>query len=218
MLHGRKPIHVLHDDVGAGERRRRIAARELELMADVRAGPRPQGRQIREVAGRRLARVDQRGPRSQRLLERHRSRERLVVDVDQLERLLGRRLVDGRDRRHRLALVPRDPDREHRPVAICRAVVGIAPGQIGAGERGEDAGPGAGARHVDARDPRVGVRRAEHLRVSHARHGQVGDVARAAGDFLDRVDARHRMADDAERSRAHRAVSAAARTASTIFR
>ena len=218
VLHGRKPVRVLHDDVGAAERRRRIAASELELVADVRARPWPQGRQIREVAGRRLARVDERGVLGQRLFERHHRREGLVVDVDQLERLFGRRLVDGGDRRHGLALVAGDADREHRPIAIRRTVVGIAPGQIGAGERREDAGPSAGARHVDASDPGVGVRRAEHLRVSHARQGQIGDVARAAGDLLDRVDTRHGMADDAQRPRAHRAVSAAARTASTILR
>src|SRR5262249_27457278 len=81
------------------------------------AGPGRGGREAREVAGGRRARVYERPPGRQRLLERHPRRERLVVDVDQLERRFGRRLVDRGDRRHRLALVACDVDRENRPVA-----------------------------------------------------------------------------------------------------
>jgi len=170
------------------------------------------------MASRRLAGVHERRARGERLLERHRGRERLVVDVDELERGLRRRLVDRRDGGHRLALVARDVDREHRPIAIRRPVIRIAPGEIGAGDRGKDARQHASARDVHAPDASVGIRRAQHLRVSHARHGEIGHVARAAGDLLERVHTGHGLTDDAQRSRAHRAFSAAARTASTIFR
>jgi len=85
-------------------------------MADVRAG---RGATWKSAKCRpRLADVDERAP-SERLLERHHGRERLVVDVDELERPLGRRFVRP-DGRHRIALVAGDVDREHRPIAIRR--------------------------------------------------------------------------------------------------
>ena len=110
------------------------------------------------MAGRRLAGVHERRARGERFLERHRGRERLVVDVDELERGLGRRLVDRRDGGHRLALVAGDVDREHRPIAIRRPVVRIAPGEIGAGDRRKDARQQASARDVHPPDASVRIR------------------------------------------------------------
>ena len=111
-----------------------------------------------------------------------------------------------------------DVDRQHRAVAICRPVVRLAPREVGAAERGEDAGARAGARHIHLSHTRVSVRRAQHLRVRHPGDDEIGHVARTARDLLETVDARDRPADGAKRLLAHRAVSATAMIASTIFR
>ena len=218
VLDRRKAERVPDDEVGRRQRRGGVAAREVELVTDVRARPGPERREIGEVAGQRLARVDERRAGRQRILERQRRRQRLVVDVDQLERGGRRRLVDGGDRGHRLALVTRDVDGQDRTVAKRRAEVRIAPGEVGAGQHGHHAGQRAGPSGLHAREAGVSVRRAKHPGVSHARQHEIRHVPRAAGDLLDRVDAREGPADDPERTRAHRSPPPAATMASTILR
>ena len=185
-------------------------------------GDGPERREIGEVAGQRLARVDERRAGRQRLLERGDGGQRLVVDLDQLERLARPRLVLGDHRGHRLALVAHHVDGEDGPVAERGAEVRVAPVEVGAGDHGVDAGHGARARVTSMRpDPRVRVRRAQERGVQPCPAAQVGDVARPARDLVQRVGPRHGSADDAERRRRRltgRRSPAQARMASTIFR
>ena len=195
MLHGRKAVRVLHHEVGAGQRRGRVAAREAEAVADVGAGLGLERREIGEVAGQRLARVHQRRRRRQGLLERDGRPLGRVVHLDQVQRGGRGRLVDGGHRRHGLALEARDVDSEDRTVAERRPIIGIAPGEVGAAEHGEHAGQRASARGLDARDARMRVRRAEDTRVGHARQDEVGHVAGAPCNLLDRIHATNRVPD-----------------------
>ncbi len=200
MLHAREEEGLLEHQVRLGERVVGVAARVAEAMADVRAGLGLERREIGEVAGERLARVDERRAGRQRLLERDHGGQRRVVDLDQLERLGGGRFVDRDHRGHRIALVAGDVHGEHRAVAERGAVERLDPArEIGAGEHRQHARVRAGAARIDAIDPRVRVGRAQHLRVRHARHREVGDVARAPGDLLGGVDARDRLPDHAQR-------------------
>jgi len=158
VLHAREAERVLEDEVRLGERGLRVAARVAEAVADVGAGLGAQRRQVGEVAGQRLTRVHEGRAGRQRLLERDHSRQRRVVDVDQLQRLGRRRFVDGDDRRDRVALVARDVDRQQRPVAERGPVVRFAlPREIPAGEHREDAGMRAGAGGVHPPESRVRV-------------------------------------------------------------
>ena len=119
---------------------------------------------------------------------RHRRarRQRLVSDVDQLQRVARDVRVIRHDQRHRLADVAHDAAGDGGlQVAIRARRGGHAVGDHGAGGdvgRGEDTGQLARALRVDAGESRVRVRRAEHRRVQHARHADVFDEAPGAGD------------------------------------
>jgi hypothetical protein len=211
VLHGRKPVGVLHDQRGAGQRPGDVPAGVAEAVADVRARLGAQRGEIREVPGQRLAPVHERGAGGERLFQRDHGRHRLVVHLDELERLSGGRFVRGDGGRHRLALEADDVDGQDGSVAERRAAIGITPGQLCAGQHDDDARQRAGAGGIDAGEARVRVRRAQNLGVRHAGQHQVGHIPRAARDLLDAVDPRHRPADVPHRP-------PAVRMASTIFR
>ena len=220
VLHAREGIAVLDDQVGVREGGAAAPALEVELVADIAPCDGLERREIGEVAGQGLSGVDERRAGGQRLLDRGDGGERLVVDVDPLERLAGRGLVLGDRRGHRLALVAHHVDGEDGAVAEGGAEVRVAPVEVGAGDHGVDAGHGARGARVDRPDPRVRVRRAQERGVQHPRPRQIGDVARPSRDLVQRVGPRHGSADDAER--AARGLTgrgaAHARMASTIFR
>ena len=70
VLHARKGIAVLDDEVGLGEGAGAAPALEVELMADIGARDAAcRRREIGEVAGQGLARVDERRAGRQRLLD-----------------------------------------------------------------------------------------------------------------------------------------------------
>ena len=163
----------------------------------------------REVAlGPDLRRV-----RLERLFRIEHERQHLVVDRDQPQRFFGDVAIDGRDRRDRLA------DEAHRVVERVAPLLGdlldLVVVLLAAGDRPgapddlavlvrDDrlhAGQRARLRRVDATDARVRMRAAQHARVEHARQLDVAGVGRLAGDALDGVDARRRVADDGHQRR-----------------
>ena len=123
---------------------------------------------------------------------------------------------DGRDGRHRLA------DEAHRVVervaALLRDLLDLVVVLLAAGDRAgapDDRAVLVREDRLDARqrprlrrrrwpDARVRMRAAQHARVEHARQLNVARVGGAAGDALDGVDARRRMADGLERRQAGR--------------
>ena len=170
------------------------------------------GHQLISRVGRQVAlRPDLRRVRLERRFRIEHEGERLVVDVDQLQRVLGRVSIDGCDRRHRIA------DEPYGVVEGVTAVLGdlldfvvvLLPAGNPAGaphdlavlvrDDGFDAGQRARLRRVDADDPRVRMRTAQHACVQHSRQPDVAGVLRFAGDALYRVDARCCVAHDIQR-------------------
>ncbi|HEY3186695.1 MAG TPA: hypothetical protein VGJ70_04435, partial [Solirubrobacteraceae bacterium] len=158
MLHARERVLAFHDHVRLVEARRAAPALVGELVTDVGARDGAQRRQVGEVAGERLARVDERRVRSQRFLERRHREQLRVLDLDQVERLRRGQLVGGRHRGHRLALVASDVHGHERAIAERRPVVRIAPGQIASDDDAVHAGQRAGTSVIDSHDPGMGVR------------------------------------------------------------
>ena len=118
---------------------------------------------------------DHRGTGGHRLLGRDDGRQRLVVDLDQLQRVFRDVPVGGDDSGHFLALVAHLVGDQHR--------LGVArqrrhPGQVVlghelAGDDRDDAVDRGRGRGVDAAQARVGQRRPQNGHVQHAREHQV---------------------------------------------
>ena len=108
---------------------------------------------------------------SERALRVDDDRQRLVLDVDQLERVPGRVAVVGDHERHLLALEADLVGGQHRlGVRRQRRHPGAAAGlQIGAGEHGVDARVRQRRRGVDRDDPGVGERAAQDARRAASR-------------------------------------------------
>ncbi len=79
-------------------------------------------------------RVHEGRPRRQRLLEGGHRRQRLVVDVDQVERFSGRGVILGDHRCYRLSLVAGHLDGEDGAITERGTEVGLAPAEVLAGD------------------------------------------------------------------------------------
>src|SRR5439155_3192157 len=139
-------------------------------------------------------------------------RQQLVVDRDALQRLFGDLTIDGGDRSNGF---PRETHRiVERVAALPGDLLDLVVVLLAAGNRsrpphhvavlvrddrlhaGERTRPG----HVDASDPRMRMRTAEHARVQHARQLDVAGVDRLAADPFHGVDAWRGTTNDAQRS------------------
>ena len=127
----------------------------------------------------------------------------LVVDDDQLGRVLGGVRRVGDDHRDRLARVTDALGREHReldghelgPVEHRGERLEVA--EVGGGEHGAHAGRPLGLGGVDALDARRPVGRAGEGDVEHARGADVVDEVRVAGQVAAVLDPRDRLPDPA---------------------
>ena len=193
---------------GAGERAVDVARLELD---------------VREVVVAQLLVQDGRARRERGLGVEHR-RQRLVLDVDQLGRVLGERARARDDGGDGLADEAHAVEREHVP----RAGLGLRPRRDGRRERRQvaqvlaadderDAVERARPRAVDRDDPRVRVRAAAEGDVQRARRLDVVEVDAAAREEAGILDAHHARADVAAGHRACSWSACAARcTASTM--
>ena len=169
----------------------------LEGGVDVATGHRP----VERLVTRDLV-VELGCPVLGRLLGVDHRRERLVVHLDQLERVLGSIPVLGHQHRDDVTHVAHHVLREAVIGGHLQIRVGEQPGAggwlqralgIGVGVDGDDPGGGRRLGGVDRRDFRVGVRTAEHDGVHHAWQCQVVGVGGGAGDeprVLPAADAR----------------------------
>ena len=169
--------------------------------------------------------MDQRRPRLRRRHEIDRRRLGRIVDLDQVERILGKVTTARHHQRHRLAdeahLARRERsmgarmdeagvliEQRHGRVGVAQIIVGDH--RVYAGERERGA-------CIDAREARLGVGAAEHGRVQHVRQVNVIDEARAPGKQPCILAPLDRLADQ---PRGHgsspRSIAAARRTAATI--
>ena len=148
----------------------RVAFEEERVLAEV-VGLGEAGLDVPEVERHLLVHVAARavvvdagvGP-AERLVDRHDRRQHLVVDLDELQRLLRRLLVERGHRRHRVA------DEAHlvqgeRVLVLAHRQDAEGDRELGPDERRRDTPVRGGPRHVDAPDSRVRVRRAQETRV-----------------------------------------------------
>ena len=203
----RVTVLVAEHPPGAGERAVRVAVLETALLGDVAARLLEQQRRVRR----------------DRILEERDALQRLVLDLDQLQRVFGDIAVLGHHHRHRLAHVAHLVDRAHVEFharldhARNRA---RHPGDLGAGDDADHACKLLGAARVDAEDLRVRVGRAQDRRVAQTRHRfEIVDEAPAAGEQRLILLAQDRLADpacDRARRLRHRLARGAPR--STLIR
>ena len=231
-LAGRR-VDVCH--AAAALERRRVAARieGVELDDLVGLGEGAVGRLlvarfpvVDEVGGLPLLVVaDQGGVVLERLLRRREGRQRLVLDVDQLQRVFRHVRGLGDDRRHLLALEAHLVGGEHR--------LGVArerghPREVVlrhqlARDDGDDARQRLRPGSVDRDDAGVCEGAAQELQVEHPRKRDVVDVVALAADEALVLLALDRVAEPANLRRRHHdppsfaCVAAAWCTALTMF-
>ncbi len=122
------------------------------------------------------------GRRPHRLLDGREMRQHLVVDLDQPERVLRDLLGDRGNRRDLLARV-----QDGRRFGLCGILEDDHRAHAVQFLRGG---------HIDARDPRVRMRRSEDARVEHAGPGDVVRVFRAALGLVRTVEATNGLAEE----------------------
>jgi hypothetical protein len=173
VLKGRRAVCALEDLVGLLEPAFHVATADLEVVHHVRADVGIQDEVgIGDEAALTKVLVERDGVGRERGLRVEVAGERVVFHLDPLQRrgrLVG---LTGDDDRDRLPRVAHPVDRDERAVREDRTVVrcDASSEEVRAREHGDDAGHlfrGAG---VQARDSPVRLRRAQHLRVQHARH------------------------------------------------
>ena len=132
--------------------------------------------------------------------------QRLVVDLDQLGRVLGEVAAVRDDQGDRVAGEPGLAVGERRPRRVRHLVPGPGvPGladvavEVGGGEDGVHAGQRQRGRRVDRDDARPRVRAADEAGVQHARPGDVVDEGARAGQQPGVLDALHPAAGVAGR-------------------
>ena len=149
--------------------------------------------------------VHERRGRCDRVLEAHRGGERRVLDVHEIERVLGRVPALGDDQRHRFPHIPDGGGRQGLlGLVMDQRRVGDEPGeraaevaQIGVRQHRHHGAGGPRAARVDPHDAGVGMGAAKHRRVRQAREVDVIDEQAAAAQqrrILVAGDARARVA------------------------
>ena len=190
VLHLRHGEGVLDDVAALLERARVVAFAHLEVVADVGARGGRDPRLDRVLAH---VRVDERRALLDAVEHAEHCGQGLVIDLDERGGFGGGLGRLGGDGGHRVAHEAHAVDGEDGLVLQVDAGVQR---EIAAGDHGAHARDGAGLRHIDAVDEGVGVRRADDVRVEHARELEVARVERGAGDLLDAIDAQRRVTDD----------------------
>ena len=191
LVHHRHAVGLLEDQVGLGEALGHVAALQPRLLGDIDrlrrwgiALDRGHPRMRERLAGVGLGpRIRHRWRPDQHRLERvDRRGQHLVLDLDQVERLLGDgQLVRGH-RGHRLADEDHPIDGEHRMGARRGFLLQMR--DVGGGEHGAHARQRFGLARVDADDLGVGMRAPEELRLQHAARLDVGDVLDVTRDLV----------------------------------
>ena len=209
-------LHRLAPAAADAKRERDDARRGAQRGLDVPAGQ-------RDPAGHVVGNVLVDGGRAGR--ERLGGGERLVLDLDQLARVLGGIPTVRHHGGHRFADEPRSVAGEQGEIVAAKLGVrrhhGEGPrrgAEIAERDHVRDSGMRAGARGVHAMDARMGVRAAQEHDVQHAGQGDVAHVAPAPGEqprvFLAQIPVPHELHAG---SPAPRRTAAASSAASTMF-
>ena len=210
VVHRRVELALDHD-LGVAEPGIEVAVRELDALRDVR-GARAVGRgaagaeEAKDLLGHDVV-VNHRRLGRHRILHVRNGLERLVLDLDQVERVFGDVRVSRGDRRDRVPAVERlvrGEDVVEHPARAGRLALAevhrriVLPREVGVRDHRGHSGQRLRLRGIDVVDQRVGVRAAQHAAVEHPRQPHVGAVDRATVDLVDTVGADRRAADDLE--------------------
>jgi hypothetical protein len=135
----------------------------------------------------------------QRLLDIEHATQRLVIDANPAERLERLALAVGHHGHDRLTLVAHLVDRERWFVVdaeIDQAEQRVEVARhIGAAKDAAHAGHLLGFGEIDAANPRVAVRAAQHLEIQHALKLVIVEIGRGRGDVPEHVLALRALAD-----------------------
>ena len=121
--------------------------------------------------------------------------QRLVLDVDQLQRALGDFLADRRDASHVVADVANLFHRQRRLIVTNRQNA-VLVRRICAGDNGDHAFQRLRARGINALDACMRIGRVQNLAHQHAGQAEVVSVLAGAGGFAGGVDHRDGFADN----------------------
>ena len=122
--------------------------------------------------------------------------EFFILNVDELQSLERRPLVDRDHGGHRLAGVANFVDSEERMILYRVTVVRIQPIEIISGNYAVDARVGFRFGLVDGDNFCVGVGAAQNLGVGHADEPEIAHIGGFSRDFDPAIAARYRMVDD----------------------
>ena len=122
-------------------------------------------------------------------------RQHLVIDIDQLQRLLGNRLGRGDHARH---VVPHIADfvESQRVLIMSNRKNAVRIRSISSHCHRHDTFKSLGATRVDVSDARMGIRRMKNLADQHARKTEIVRILASPSRLLRRINHRGRLADD----------------------
>jgi hypothetical protein len=122
-------------------------------------------------------------------------RQGLIDNLDRICRAPGDQRIFRSHGCHRLADITHFIARHDRLV-IDEDAKAVDARDISAGNDAFDPFHRLSSRRVGRHDPGVGMRRAQHMHMQHARHGHIGGISQPAGNLAWRIDAAHGLADD----------------------
>ena len=199
LMNGGRLELLLHHEVRLGETRGHIAHLVFDPLGDVR-----RLRRRRLDAPRDHILEQQRRIRLHRLVDVDDVRQHLVIHHDQRQRLLGDRRTDRRHRRHRMALIQRLLARHdvarHMPHVLRHTIrpdiSELLLRQIRRRHHRLHARQRQRLGHIDAADPRMRMRAAQHPPIQHPRQDQVGAILRPASHLRHTIRPDRPRADD----------------------
>jgi hypothetical protein len=132
---------------------------------------------------------------SEALLERVICRQRLVLDLDQVDGFSSRHLVACDDRSDWIADEPNALDSQGMLI-LADGENAVRDGEVGAGQNQSNTRKSGRSGRVDSPDSRVRQRGSQELRMQHPRQRQVVGKCRLPGDLGACVDSSPRPPDD----------------------
>jgi hypothetical protein len=199
LMHRLRGVAAFDDDVGFLEAGFNITLLEADDLGDVGR----LGRLWLDARGEEVIVQDRRAG-SHRVLDVDHERQHLVLNVDEVERLIGDRLRGGGDGGNRMAFIQRLPPRHdvarqitkvHRAFANERLFRGDLREVVG-GQHSHHARQSLGLAGVDRYDIGMCVRAALDLAPQHAGGPGVGGEQRAAGDLVHAIRTDRPRADN----------------------
>ncbi len=172
-------VGALHDDLGLGKALLRVSVFALDLEKNIPPRLLDAGREFLVVQNRRA--------RNHRFLRVEHRRQNFVIHLNETACLFRDALGFRRHRSHALADETGDVIENIgvvriNPIIVMQGRAVRTPRHVLPGKHPVNTGQGAGLLRADRDNVRMGVRRAQDLKMEHSLHLYVGGVASGAGD------------------------------------